>query len=249
MRNNILTLLVGFVVLLATVLLVKLGLDSMTDAQAAQSEQFAQFSVDLKRREILYRVQPGDTLWGLADRFYGNGRRWPEIAHANAIKDGEGLVSGSTIKIPLSATGENVPAPKTQDAAASYDEPIAQAPRAGIEDGALGETLCMADKAQFPNGARCLARMGEDLCVSICVYHAKDGAAAGVYAAPRADTLRAMFARDMDGDGVQELFTVWDHAGNANTSRVFRIERGELVLISETPDDPIAVARDRENRK
>src|SRR5262245_7673306 len=103
MRNNILSLLVGFVVLTCTVMLVKLGLDRMTGAEAAEPQQYAQVSVDLERREIVYRVQPGDTLWGLADRFYGNGRRWAEIARANNLKQGDALASGSTIKIPLAS--------------------------------------------------------------------------------------------------------------------------------------------------
>ena len=31
-----------------------------------------------------YHVQPGDTLWGIATRMYGQGRLWPRIADANA---------------------------------------------------------------------------------------------------------------------------------------------------------------------
>ena len=75
MRNNILTLLVGFVVMLGSVMLFKLGLDKMTDAEAASSDAYAQVNVDMNRRAILYRVQSGDTLWSLAQRFYGQGRR------------------------------------------------------------------------------------------------------------------------------------------------------------------------------
>lgn len=35
--------------------------------------------------EILYTVQPGDSLWIVAERFYGDGNRWTEIAQANDI--------------------------------------------------------------------------------------------------------------------------------------------------------------------
>ena len=35
-----------------------------------------------------YVVQPGDTLWAIAERFYGNGALWPAIYHANADQIG-----------------------------------------------------------------------------------------------------------------------------------------------------------------
>jgi len=255
MRNNILTLLVGFVVLVASVMLVKLGLDRMTDAAAAPSDQFAQLNVDLKRREILYRVQPGDTLWGLADRFYGNGRRWPEIARANDLKEGEGLASGGMIKIPLASAAEEIAAPIVPAAAPlapailSYDEPAsATQPQFGIDDAAMGVTLCQADREVYPGGALCVARLSEDLCVTINVFHAGDPSVDPVasYAAPRGDILRAIIARDIDGDGAQELFTIWQRGDNRSMSRVFRIDGEELSLVCETPDDPIVVARERD---
>lgn len=255
MRNNILTLLVGFVVLVASVMLVKLGLDRMTSAEAAPNDEFAQLSVDLKRREILYRVQPGDTLWGLADRFYGNGRRWNEIARANDIREGQGLVSGAMIKIPLAGTAETIPEPivakSGEPALASYDEPLRPSqPRFGIDDAAMGVTLCQADPVAFPAGALCVARMGEDLCVTLVVFHAGDttGEPVASYAAPKGDILRGIFAKDIDQDGTQELFTVWQRGDQSGTSRVFRIDGGEVSLICETPDDPVAVWREREAR-
>jgi hypothetical protein len=240
MRNNILTLLVGFVVLVATVMLVKLGLDRMTDAGAATPEQYAQVSVDLQRREIIYRVQPGDTLWGLADRFYGNGRRWTEIARANNLREGEALTSGAEIKIPLVVGAPAIAAPvaKTE---ASPPEPVARTPLP--EEQPIAVTLLQADRNAFPEGALCSAQVSEDLCVTINVFASSRPGATPVaaYAAPRGEALLGLFSRDMDGDGSQELFTVWQQRGQS-TSRVFRIEGGELILVCETPDDPIAVS-------
>lgn len=36
--------------------------------------------------QMMYKVQQGDTLWGIADDQLGNGRRWPQIWKANAHK-------------------------------------------------------------------------------------------------------------------------------------------------------------------
>jgi LysM repeat protein len=240
MRNNILTLLVGFVVLVATVMLVKLGLDRMTDASAATPEQYAQVSVDLQRREIVYRVQPGDTLWGLADRFYGNGRRWTEIARANNLKEGDALTSGATIKIPLVVTSQPIALPVAKTEAAPAEEPV----KAALpEESVAGVTLLQADRAGFPKGAICAAQVSEDLCVTINVFDSDAPGSIPVasYAAAKGEVLLGLFARDIDADGSQELFTIWQQRSGC-ASRVFRIENGELRLVCETPDDPTAVS-------
>jgi LysM repeat protein len=36
-----------------------------------------------------YVVQPGDSLWAIAERYYGNGALWPAIYHANADQIGD----------------------------------------------------------------------------------------------------------------------------------------------------------------
>ncbi len=52
---------------------------------------------------LRYDILPGDTLWGLADRFYGQGQAWKRILRANAerLRDPNVLRPGQTILIPL----------------------------------------------------------------------------------------------------------------------------------------------------
>ena len=47
-----------------------------------------------------YTVVKGDTLWGIAKKFYGNGNRYPEIAKANNIANPNVIHVGQKILIP-----------------------------------------------------------------------------------------------------------------------------------------------------
>ena len=47
-----------------------------------------------------YTVVPGDTLWGIAVTFYGDGTRYPEIAAANNIENPNLIFPGQTFIIP-----------------------------------------------------------------------------------------------------------------------------------------------------
>ena len=49
-----------------------------------------------------YTVQKGDTLWGLAKKFYGNGRKYTKIYNANkgTIKNPNKIMVGWKLKIP-----------------------------------------------------------------------------------------------------------------------------------------------------
>ena len=47
-----------------------------------------------------YTIKEGDTLWDLADKNYGDGSRWQEIAKVNKITDPRTLQIGANILIP-----------------------------------------------------------------------------------------------------------------------------------------------------
>ncbi|MEV6767561.1 LysM peptidoglycan-binding domain-containing protein [Nocardia sp. NPDC051030] len=47
-----------------------------------------------------YTVEPGDTLWAIAERFYGDGNRYQQIADANGIPDPDSINAGQVLTIP-----------------------------------------------------------------------------------------------------------------------------------------------------
>lgn len=52
-------------------------------------------------REVTYTVQPGDTLWGIAERFYGTGEEFPRLVAANVgrqMADGERFTAAGVIQ-------------------------------------------------------------------------------------------------------------------------------------------------------
>ncbi|MCP2275262.1 LysM peptidoglycan-binding domain-containing protein [Nocardia amikacinitolerans] len=47
-----------------------------------------------------YTVEPGDTLWAVAERFYGDGNRYQEIADASGIPNPDAIEPGQVLTIP-----------------------------------------------------------------------------------------------------------------------------------------------------
>ncbi|MEV5651226.1 LysM peptidoglycan-binding domain-containing protein [Nocardia sp. NPDC052254] len=47
-----------------------------------------------------YTVEPGDTLWTIAERFYGDGNRYLEIAGASGIENPDAIDAGQLLTIP-----------------------------------------------------------------------------------------------------------------------------------------------------
>ncbi len=53
-------------------------------------------------QDLYYEIQKGDTLWKVADIYYKDGSRYPEIVEANleVIKDADKIYPGQMIRIP-----------------------------------------------------------------------------------------------------------------------------------------------------
>jgi LysM repeat protein len=91
-----------------------------------------------------YIVQAGDSLWSIAQRFYGNPFKWPDIYHANQsqIADPNAINIGQALTIPGSGTAEaaanttsaapaqardtpsSAPAPAPAQGSGQYQNPI-----------------------------------------------------------------------------------------------------------------------------
>ncbi len=65
---------------------------------------FEEFLVDEPEEltDLYYEIQKGDTLWRIADIYYKDGSRYPEIVEANleVIKDADKIYPGQMIRIP-----------------------------------------------------------------------------------------------------------------------------------------------------
>jgi len=53
-------------------------------------------------QDLYYEIQKGDSLWKIADIYYKDGSRYPEIVEANleVIKDADKIYPGQMIRIP-----------------------------------------------------------------------------------------------------------------------------------------------------
>ena len=74
--------------------------------------------------DIRHTVQRGETLWGIANRYYGDGDRYMEIARANHLKNPSAINTGQVLTIPGTAKA----APKPETPAPVQTAPTAAAP-------------------------------------------------------------------------------------------------------------------------
>lgn len=65
-----------------------------------RAEDLSSASENIQSQERYYTVVKGDTLWGIAQKFYGNGSRYQEIAKANNIANANLIHVGQKLLIP-----------------------------------------------------------------------------------------------------------------------------------------------------
>ena len=67
-------------------------------------EQQADSAFEASSESEYYTIESGDTLWGIAAKFLGNGSKYPEIFEANreVIEDPDKIFVGQKIRIPKS---------------------------------------------------------------------------------------------------------------------------------------------------
>lgn len=77
-------------------------LEAHEDAAGAEEED---------TEDVTYIVEPGDTLWSIAERFFGDGNRYKEIAELNNLADPNIIHAGQELVIQRVSDDEEEPLP------------------------------------------------------------------------------------------------------------------------------------------
>ena len=49
---------------------------------------------------VVYKVMPGDTLWAIAQRFFGDPKQFPRLLEANPELRGQAMLTGIELRVP-----------------------------------------------------------------------------------------------------------------------------------------------------
>jgi len=109
-----------------------------------------------------YQVQNGDTLWGLAERFYGDGRLFRVISVVNDISDPDHIVVGQELEVPYVTLRYQVrPGDTKKKLALKFYNDVAMSEVYEIPNGAAQRDLIVGEWLLIPD----LANVGHHTVV------------------------------------------------------------------------------------
>jgi len=78
------------------------GITQVDAEQLITMEQISEENVREIPEEIFYTIEKGDTLWGIASKYYDDGSKYTHIVDANieVIKNADLIYAGQVIRIP-----------------------------------------------------------------------------------------------------------------------------------------------------
>jgi nucleoid-associated protein YgaU len=110
-----------------------------------------------------YQVQSGDTLWGLAEQFYGDGRLFGVISTVNDVSDPDHIVVGQELEIPYVTFHYQVkPGDTKKKLALKFYNDVAMSEVYEIPNGAAQRDLIVGEWLLIPD----LANVGHHTVVA-----------------------------------------------------------------------------------
>jgi|GEM_PF-3976090 len=242
MGRNFAFAICGCAVLIVSAALISNGLDQV--AQAAQDAEAAQA---VEGASQSHTVRPGDSLYRIAELYYGQAGQWQLIADANGISNPTQLQAGALIKIPELP---RIQAPQPTVALMPETGPEGQPQTLDtlIGSDALGVTEMPVPDAQ----GRLFAVVNQvEAGFSLRFVQStpeKDAVIAEEIFDTQNHGFRFLYTLDSNGDGQEEVYTVWNQGEDKYYTRVYALDSNNRpTLLEVVPNDSYAMAWEAAN--